>query len=342
MRRRDLIIGAAALASSPAHGETVRTARVLWLSTAGYPDRLLDSFREGLRSHQLVEGRDLTLELHFAPNHSAALQLALAEIRRGGVDLVVSRGAQAIQATRLIQEAPVLFAISGDPVALGIVKSLARPGGNFTGATFLSLDLAAKRVELCKELLPSMRRLAVLSNTDHPGESSEWRATQAAAGTLGIEPVYLPFAGGGELDRALDELRGARVDAVLVFPDGVTYVNRVKLADAARTSRLPSLLGWRDYAEAGGLISYGPDQRDLSLARRLRRKSAERREDRRPARRAADSLRAGDQPQNRRGARPRHPTLPPRPRRRGDRVGRPTRILERWPGRLREKQSVAA
>jgi putative ABC transport system substrate-binding protein len=160
----------------------------------------------------------------------------------------------------LIKDVPVLFAISGDPVELGMANSLAHPGRNFTGATFLSLDLAAKRVELCKELLPNLRTLAVLSNTNHPGERSEWRVTQEAARSLGIEPLYMPFAGVGELDAALARLPAAHADAMLVFPDGVTYVHRSKIADVALQSRRPSIFGWRDYAEAGGLLSYGPDQ----------------------------------------------------------------------------------
>src|SRR6185312_2343427 len=98
---------------------------------------------------------------------------------------------------------PVLFALSGDPVELGLVKSLGRPGGNFTGSTFLSLELAGKRVELLKEGLPNLRKLAVLSNANHPGEQSEWRATQEAAQKLGIETVYVPFSGASELDGAL-------------------------------------------------------------------------------------------------------------------------------------------
>jgi putative ABC transport system substrate-binding protein len=148
---------------------------------------------------------------------------------------------------------PVLFAISGDPVELGLVKSLARPGGNFTGSTFLSLDLAGKRVELLKEIMPRLRKLAVLSNTDHPGERSEWRATQQAAQALGIDPVYVPFVGARELDNALDTVANARADAMLVFPEGVTMVNRVKLAQFSIAQQLPSMFGWSEYAEAGGL-----------------------------------------------------------------------------------------
>jgi putative ABC transport system substrate-binding protein len=252
-------VGAAAAVPRSVPAQDHRTYRLLWLSTAADPDPLLDRFRDGLRSNGLVEGRHVSMEIRYAAD-AAGLQRVVAELPRGGFDLVVSRGAQAIQATRLIKDVPVLFAISGDPVELGMANSLAHPGRNFTGATFLSLDLAAKRVELCKELLPNLRTLAVLSNTNHPGERSEWRVTQEAARSLGIEPLYMPFAGVGELDAALARLPAAHADAMLVFPDGVTYVHRSKIADVALQSRRPSIFGWRDYAEAGGLLSYGPDQ----------------------------------------------------------------------------------
>ena len=261
MRRREFIaaLGGSTAWAIAAGAQPTRLHRILWLSTASDPDPLLDRFRDGLISNGLVEGQQVVLATRYASD-AAGAQRVIAEFSRRDFDLVVSRGAQAIQATRLIKDLPVLFAISGDPVELGIAKSLARPGGNFTGATFLSLDLAAKRVELCKELLPNMQKLAVLSNTNHPGERSEWRATREAAQSLGIGVAYVPFAGAGELDEALARLRTAETDAMLVFPDGVTYVHRAKIADLAVNRRLPSMFGWRDYVEAGGLISYGPDQ----------------------------------------------------------------------------------
>jgi putative ABC transport system substrate-binding protein len=260
MNRRAMIASLFAAAAVPASvgAQFDRTQRILWLSTGADPDPLLDRFRDGLLSNGLIEGRHVSVEIRYASD-AAALEPVIAELPRGNFDLVVLRGAQAIRATRLIKNVPVLFAMSGDPVELGVAKSLAHPGGNSTGATFLSLDLAAKRVELCKELLPDLSTLAVLSNTDHPGERSEWRVTKEAALSLGVRPHYMPFAGAAELDRALG-LRRTHADAMLVFPDGVTYVHRTKIADVALQSAVPSIFGWRDYAEAGGLLSYGPDQ----------------------------------------------------------------------------------
>jgi len=150
--------------------------RIFWVSTQSGPDPFLDGFREGMRALGYVEGTNVTLETHYAPENPQALRKIVSELHRGDVDLVVSSG-PATRVMTAITDVPVLFALSGDPVALGVVKSLAHPGTNFTGSTFLSLELAGKRVELLKDLYPKLRKLAVFSNTDHPGEPLEWRAT---------------------------------------------------------------------------------------------------------------------------------------------------------------------
>jgi putative tryptophan/tyrosine transport system substrate-binding protein len=188
------------------------------------------------------------------------LRRLIPEFTRGNIDLVVSSG-PATRAIKDVTNVPVLFALSGDPIDLGLVKSLAQPGGNFTGSTFLSLDLAGKRVELLKEIVPTLRTLAVLSNSDHPGEQSEWKATRQVAQALGIEPIYFPFNGMRELDNALAAAGSARVDALLVFPDAVTMVHRARIAEFAAMQRLPSMFGWSEYCDAGGLVSYGANQR---------------------------------------------------------------------------------
>jgi putative tryptophan/tyrosine transport system substrate-binding protein len=240
--------------------QSAKIHRIFWASTESQPDPFVDGFRDGLKERGYTEGKNVVLSLRYAPGNPDALRPMMSELTRDKVDLAVSSG-PAIRAMKAATNIPVLFAISGDPVELGLVKSLARPGGNFTGSTFLSLDLAGKRVELLKEIFPRLRKLAVLSNTDHPGERSEWRATQQAAQALGIDPVYVPFIGARELDNALAAVANARADAMLVFPEGVTMVNRVKLAQFSVAQQLPSMFGWSEYCEAGGLLSYGAGQR---------------------------------------------------------------------------------
>jgi len=239
--------------------------RIGWLSTEQQPDPFLDGFREGLRKHGYVEGQNVILELRYPARNLEALQAAVTDLMQSRVAFIVASG-PAIRVLKAAKDVSVLFVVSGDPVELGVAKSLAHPGGNFTGSTFLSLEIAGKRIELLKQTVPELRTLAALSNTDHPGESSERRATEAAAQALGITLTYVPFRQfpfdtTGELDGALDAVRRARPNAMVVFPEGATMVNRVKIAQFAVAQRLPSMFGWSEYCDAGGLMSYGANQR---------------------------------------------------------------------------------
>jgi putative tryptophan/tyrosine transport system substrate-binding protein len=263
MKRRDFIalVGSVLVWPSVARAQGhTRLYRIFWVSTESQPDPFLDGFREGLRARGYVDGKDVAFELHYAPGNPQALSEVISELRSGNIDLAVSSG-PATRAMTAVTDIPVLFALSGDPIELGLVKSLAQPGGNFTGTTFLSLELAGKRVELLKDIFPKLRTLAVLSNTDHPGEQSEWRATQEAAKGMGIVPVYVPFSGIHELDNALRVAGNAHADALLVFPDALTMVHRSRIAQFAVAHRLPSMFGWSEYCDAGGLLSYGANQR---------------------------------------------------------------------------------
>ncbi|MDA9406320.1 ABC transporter substrate-binding protein [Bradyrhizobium sp. CCBAU 45384] len=263
MRRRDfmaLLAGALAWPLAARAQEAARKRRILWLSTASSPDPFLDGFIEGLRAQGYVEGKNVIVQSRYSPGDPQGLRAIAFELKAGDVDLIVSSG-PATRAMIAVRDIPVLFAQSGDPVALGIVKSLAQPGTNFTGTTFLSLALAGKRVELLKDIFPKLRRLAVLSNRDHPGEPSEWKATQQAASALGIDALYIPFSGQGEFEAALKSVAETPADALLVFPEPVTMVNRATIARFAAKQRLPSMFGWSEYCEAGGLLSYGANQR---------------------------------------------------------------------------------
>lgn len=261
LTRRAVLVGLACLAAREGRAQPARLRRIGWISTEPQPDPFIDGFREGLRALGYIEGKSLILDLRYATGDSDKLQAAIADLKASDVAFIVSSG-PAIQAIKSHRDVQVLFAISGDPVELGVAQTLARPGGNFTGSTFLSLEIAAKRVELLKEALPDLRRLAVLSNTRHPGEQSEWRATRRAAEMLEIEPMYAPFAGPAELDRALASVRAMHGDGMITFPDGVTFVNRNKIAAFADAEGLPSMFGWSEHCDAGGLMSYGANQRE--------------------------------------------------------------------------------
>jgi putative ABC transport system substrate-binding protein len=213
-----------------------------------------------MRARGYIEGQNLAFVLRYAPGDPAALRAMLPELLTVPADLIVSSGL-AIQGVRAATTKPILFAVSGDPVALGIADSLARPGRNFTGTTFMSADVAQKRVEIVRELVPHLKTLAVLSNTAHPGEQIEYAATKGAVEGLSMRLAYMPFAGGSEIDAALDRVRASKPDALLVFPGGGTRAHTKKIADFARAHSLPSMFGSREYCEAGGLASYGANQR---------------------------------------------------------------------------------
>jgi putative ABC transport system substrate-binding protein len=268
LSRRALLVGLLTTAlPSPAHAQKApMPPRIGWLSAGSEPDPFLDGFREGLRKLGYVEGRNIVLETRHARGNLETLQAGAADLARAKVVLIAA-SMTAVRAARAIKDIPIVYVISGDPVEGGLAKSLSRPGGNLTGSTLLSLEIAGKRVELLKQAVPNLRSLAVLSNTDHPGEKSELHATETAARRLGINLVYVPFAqspfgASPELDKALETLRRAQPDAMIVFPEGATMANRAALASFAIAQRLPSMFGWSEYVQSGGLMSYGANQRD--------------------------------------------------------------------------------
>jgi putative ABC transport system substrate-binding protein len=225
--RRSFVTGLGVVLAAPlaAAAQQARTPHIGWLSAGSEPDPFLEAFRDALRKLGYVEGQNVVIDIRHADGN-------LEVLRAGAVELAQSR------------------------VAL-IVKSLSRPGGNLTGSTFLSLEVAGKRVQLLKQAVPRLRSLAVLSNIDHPGEKSELQATEAAARKLGINLVYVaftqsPFEPSRELDKALETVRRAQADAMIVFPEGATIANRVTLANFAVAHALPSMLGWWVFADAGG------------------------------------------------------------------------------------------
>src|SRR5262245_20205050 len=268
MNRRDFLFASLGVLVAPlaAEAQQAKTPRIGWLSAGSGPDPFLDGFRDGLRKLGYVDGRNVVLEIRHAHGDLDALRAGAAELAQARVALIVA-SLTAVRAARAIKDIPVVFVISGDPIEAGLAKSLSRPGGNLTGSTFLSLEIAGKRVELLKEAVPALRSLVALSNTDHPGEKSEFHATDTAARRLGINLVYVafsqsPFGASPELDKALETVRRAQPDAMVVFPEGATMANRAKLANFTAAHRLPSMFGWSEYTEAGGLMSYGASQRD--------------------------------------------------------------------------------
>jgi ABC-type uncharacterized transport system substrate-binding protein len=256
-RRVFLIGAAAALCARPAHAQQPRP-RIGWISTDKEPDPFLEGFREGLRQYSWIDGQNVEVVVRYG--NVDQLRGAVAELK-DKVAFLVAAG-PAIRAVRGTKDVAALFAVSGDPVEAQLADSVAHPGRNFSGISFMSLDVAAKRVQLLKEAIPGLRTVALLSNVDHPGESSERKVSESAARDLGITPVYVPFNAITEFDQGLRGVANAKADAVIVFPEGVTVAHRAKVATFAVAQKLPSMFGWSEYVDAGGLMSYGANVRE--------------------------------------------------------------------------------
>ena len=155
-----------------------------------------------------------------------------------------------------------MFAFSGDPVVAGIAESFARPGGNTTGMSFLALELVGKRLELMKEIAPSVRRVAILANPQHPGEKAEAAASLDAAARMGVQTVYVTILPGESPDAAFERIRRERVDGIVVFQDAGMVARAGRMAAFALKERVVAVSGWAQFADAGFLATYGPNLRD--------------------------------------------------------------------------------
>jgi len=239
------------------------TIGYLGASTPSLDTQRVGAFVQRLRELGWIEGRTIAIEYRWSEGRTERFAEIAAEFVQLKVDVIVTVGTlpalAAKQATALI---PIVFAGAGDPVGTGIVASLARPGGNVTGLSVQFTDLAGKRLELLREVVPNLRRLAILINADNPAAMKEVGEVQAAAGAFGLEVVTLEIRKAEEIASAFEALKG-RAEALYVFADALMNTNRVRINTLALAARLPTMHGVREYVEAGGLMSYGPSLPDL-------------------------------------------------------------------------------
>lgn len=261
MRRRAFIAGlGGSMLAQPVHAQGGRPpARIGYLSGSSPPDRGLEYILIGLGRLGYRGGRDFVIEERYADRNYARFPALVEELLRSRIDIMVVAGPAMRAAPLAARSVPVVFVFSGDPVDAGFVSSFARPGGNMTGVSLLQLHLAAKRVELIKEAAPTITRLAILSNPNHPGEPSELQATRRAAEAQNLAHAYFTVRDASEFGPAFAAIQGAGCDAMLTFPEAVTVFHRAEITAFAREYRLPTVFGWKIYAEAGGLMAYGPD-----------------------------------------------------------------------------------
>jgi putative ABC transport system substrate-binding protein len=253
-----VLLGSPALvASQPT--QAVPQVAMLLTGSPSDGDRMTAAFREGLRALGYVDGRNIAVMPRWADAPQRLTDLA-AEVVRNKVDVIVTQGTPAAQAAkRATSTIPIVMATSGDPVAVGLVASLARPGGNVTGNTILAPDLNGKRLELMRELVPGISRIAVLANPTNPITAVDLKAAEAAARSLGVSLHVLEVRDLNDFDRAFKAATDLRAGALLVFADPFILANRARIANLALGSRLPAVFGFSGFAEAGGLADYGPD-----------------------------------------------------------------------------------
>ncbi|HSE86531.1 MAG TPA: ABC transporter substrate-binding protein [Candidatus Binatia bacterium] len=219
----------------------------------------IEALREALLQLGYIEGQNIAIEYRHAEGSRDRVPAVAAELVREKVDVIVAMGPAAIPAKMATSVVPIVFWFSGDPIEAGLVQSLARPGGNATGMTFLAYELVGKRVELLKEAVPRVSRVAVLANPAHPGEQRELQETQTTARALGTTLQYHQVRDPADFGAAFDAVIKEKGNALLVFPDALTNAHREQIAAFATKQRLPSMFGWKEYVEAGGLLAYGPD-----------------------------------------------------------------------------------
>jgi putative tryptophan/tyrosine transport system substrate-binding protein len=267
MNRRTFVLtlGSGLLAApGAARAQGRKVARVgwvgAWYSRSGAAT-FLDAFRQGMRDRGYIEGQNLMIDARWmesvSPDEAASIT---GELVRSKVDVIVAQGVSVFGVKAAAGSVPVLFGYSGDPVAAKLVASLARPGGNLTGVTFLTLELAGKRVELLKEAAPRISRLAILFNPLHVGEEEAVRETQTATQRLGL-PLQ-PFAvhSLAEVTAALDTMVRDRINGVVALPNALIMLQRNAIAEFAVRHRVPTISGWEDFAIVdGNLMTYGPN-----------------------------------------------------------------------------------
>ena len=224
----------------------------------------IEAFRQGLQELGYVEGQNIVIEYRYADGKSDRLPALAAELVRLKVNLIVTGGPAPTRAANATTSTiPIVMAQDPDPVGNGFVASLARPGGNITGLSTVAPELSAKRLELLKEILPKLARIAVVGNSSDPGSAQALEETELAAVAIGVMLQYLDVRDAKDIENAFREASKARADALLLLPSFVFNSYRTEIAAIAVKSRLPAMSYQKEFVEEGGLVSYGTSFTDL-------------------------------------------------------------------------------
>jgi putative ABC transport system substrate-binding protein len=250
-----------ALVPATVDAQTTRPpTRIGWITynNAAVNAPYLEIFRKGMTELGHVEGRSFVMMPKFGDDRPERVPELARDLMTEKPDMIITIGATT-DTIGIVRGIPIIYGFSGDPVAAGWAASLAAPHENLTGVTFLSIELNAKRIELLKQASPSMRRLAVLANPLHPGEDLEVAECRRAAEQFGLSLSYYPARDAEALNGALQKLADERPDAIIALPDVLTVVYRREIIEFAAARGMPVISGWARFAEAGGLLTYGPN-----------------------------------------------------------------------------------
>jgi putative ABC transport system substrate-binding protein len=262
MDRREFVAGALLstlgvpiLRAQPAR----RPVQLGFLRIDAPPKVYIDALEQGLSDRGYVPGRDVVIEYRYADDRQDQLARLAKEMVERKVAIILAAGNLAIRAAKnATATIPIVMAVVNDPVASGLVTSLARPGGNITGTTLLSSTLAGKRLELLKQLLPNLSRAAILINRDNPAHAIAWKETLLAATTLRIDVHPFEVRGAAMFGEAFARMADAHMEGLVLFEDAMFATERARIAALAAKARLPTVYGQRNSVDDGGLISYGP------------------------------------------------------------------------------------
>jgi putative ABC transport system substrate-binding protein len=267
MRRREVItlLGGAAAWPLAARAQQRRKSPTIGLLGSSTPSAWAPwtaAFQQRLREIGWIEGRNVTIEYRWAESRNERSAEIASEFARLKVDVIVTTGASVLAVKDSIATVPIVFASWSDPMGSGYIASLARPGGNATGLSAQALDTAGKRLELLREVIPGLRRLAILARLDNPSNAVEAGEVTNAARTLGLEVATSNIRRTEDITPAIEALKG-RADALHVVSDPLQFANGVRINTLALGARLPTMYGYREGVDAGGLMSYGANYPNL-------------------------------------------------------------------------------
>ena len=258
MHRRGFLASVVAFASVPnalSAQQSPRRARIGWL-TAQQESSLtpyLAAVRASLADLGYVEGRNLTIEYRFGNDDLERVPALAAELVKLPVELIVAQGEAVSLISKLGLPVPVVYVFSGDPVSAGFADSLARPRGNMTGLTFMAAEFNGKRLEMLRDIVPDLRRVAIVANSEHPGSNLEWAYSEVVARRLDISLEHFPTRSRDELKGAFDKMADNPPQAILLFADGFAVQNRQSIIEFATAHKAPVVSGWPVFARSGAL-----------------------------------------------------------------------------------------